>query len=483
MSQTNLVTKSEADLVEILTQQVENALAIHEATGWNSVHGPLVAEQGNYYDNRGERVGTHTIKLTIDEADYFIPCRILVEGAPAGDLDGLRFEVPCTGRLNNYTCKCIDPKPRFGNIYGGDRISIELLVRGAVELTRYQGGSSDSGSTHAGGTVARAYEGLGVTTHNSDKLRNQFYIEVSEPPQKYFLNRATTTAERNRRASTDISYICTIVADPGAKVTLVTKTGDGKQGKNNKYNANTLHYTFPAIDLVSAVSSETVSFPAAAALQDDAAGWGEFIQINVLSTTVVESTEELDLTPPANLFVEQIATGSIILSFTDMSEDEEEWGVDVWTDDEWVDVAYTEAGTSGTGSTVEITVPAAVGVTHKYRVRAVHSEGDGEPSDEVEYTAIEIQPLAPSDLFIEYVDGEIVVTWVDNSSVEASFQLDRWDSGLSDWISEYATVGANVESYIDADVSTDTSYKFRIVAINDAGDSGFVESNEIYIDP
>jgi|GEM_PF-4918610 len=67
--------------------------------------------------------------------------------------------------------------------------------------------------------------------------------------------------------------------------------------------------------------------------------------------------------------------------------------------------------------------------------------------------------------------SQIVVSWVDASSNEDGFKVERrTGSGL---YSQIATVGANVTSYADASVAPSTSYTYRVRAYNISGDSPY----------
>lgn len=75
--------------------------------------------------------------------------------------------------------------------------------------------------------------------------------------------------------------------------------------------------------------------------------------------------------------------------------------------------------------------------------------------------------------------GTAVLTWVDNSTNESNFDIERKASlcaGSASW-GLLGSVGANVVTYRDATVLEGNSYCYRVNARNAAGKSGY--SNEV----
>ena len=84
------------------------------------------------------------------------------------------------------------------------------------------------------------------------------------------------------------------------------------------------------------------------------------------------------------------------------------------------------------------------------------------------------KPAAPSNLAAELVAGWVLVSWADNSTDEQAFKLER-KTGTGAFV-EIAQPGANSTSYLDMAVAVGTTYTYRILAYNAAGDSAY--SNE-----
>lgn len=66
----------------------------------------------------------------------------------------------------------------------------------------------------------------------------------------------------------------------------------------------------------------------------------------------------------------------------------------------------------------------------------------------------------------------INLSWIDNSSNESGFKIERSPNGTSGW-SQIATAGANVTTYADAGLTCGTTYYYRVRAYNAGGASGY----------
>ncbi|MFW5785948.1 MAG: fibronectin type III domain-containing protein [bacterium] len=84
-------------------------------------------------------------------------------------------------------------------------------------------------------------------------------------------------------------------------------------------------------------------------------------------------------------------------------------------------------------------------------------------------------PAAPTGLSATAAsDSEIELTWSDESGNETGFEIERREGTRGDY-SGLTTTSADVESYTDSDVSANTTYSYRIRAVNDADTSDWID--------
>ncbi len=117
--------------------------------------------------------------------------------------------------------------------------------------------------------------------------------------------------------------------------------------------------------------------------------------------------------------------------------------------------------------------------SYTYRVVADNEWGLSSASNEDEAIVLDI-PLAPSDLTAvgNSTAGEVTLSWLDNSSSEEEFVIQRQVNGGA-WDGAYDTVGSNIETYLDDNHGgslPNGTYTYRLVAANINGVSA--PSNE-----
>jgi hypothetical protein len=79
-------------------------------------------------------------------------------------------------------------------------------------------------------------------------------------------------------------------------------------------------------------------------------------------------------------------------------------------------------------------------------------------------------PSAPSNLQLSVVsDTQIDLSWTDNAGNETGFEIERDGTVVA------SDVAADTESYSDTGLSSNTSYDYRVRAVNAAGASGWTE--------
>ena len=85
-------------------------------------------------------------------------------------------------------------------------------------------------------------------------------------------------------------------------------------------------------------------------------------------------------------------------------------------------------------------------------------------------------PDPPEMLTAAPLEGGAHLTWVDGSDNETEFMVMRMDVTAGGQYETIATVPFDTTSYHDAPLTSGTTYKYMVMAMNDAGTS---DSNEI----
>jgi hypothetical protein len=87
-------------------------------------------------------------------------------------------------------------------------------------------------------------------------------------------------------------------------------------------------------------------------------------------------------------------------------------------------------------------------------------------------------PVAPSGLTAALMVGQPHLTWTDNSDDEDGFEIQRMITGTGTFAVVY-TETFDIEQFHDTSVQGGTSYTYRVVAVNEAGDSSPSNEDEI----
>jgi hypothetical protein len=128
-----------------------------------------------------------------------------------GELDGLRWEMPCVESDSDIICDAENPTIEDSTQLSGssdDTYNVTLRFRGVVEQMSYEGGTKD-GFWYTGGRK------------NGDAY-NTYRLDISSPEQHFFLNAGQSGIER----CFEIDYTKTIRMDAGATVTLSADAQD-----------------------------------------------------------------------------------------------------------------------------------------------------------------------------------------------------------------------------------------------------------------
>ena len=109
--------------------------------------------------------------------------------------------------------------------------------------------------------------------------------------------------------------------------------------------------------------------------------------------------------------------------------------------------------------------------TYYFRVRATNSYGDS--ANSATASAVPgLYPAAPSGLSANAISSsQINLSWTDNSNNETGFKVDQATSSDFSTGLTTVTVGANVNTYNETGLPSNTTYYYRVRATNATGDS------------
>ena len=94
-------------------------------------------------------------------------------------------------------------------------------------------------------------------------------------------------------------------------------------------------------------------------------------------------------------------------------------------------------------------------------------------------------PLAPSGLIASGTsETAISLNWADNASSETGYRIERLPGPTGQtFFTTIANLGVNANSYNDTGLTADSTYDYRVAAVNNSGDSGFATASGTTLAP
>ena len=209
--------------------------------------------------------------------------------------------------------------------------------------------------------------------------------------------------------------------------------------------------------------------------------------VSARTTTALTTTAKIRDLTDRNLATAPVAASGLIgiadtaapkvtLYWNDNATNESGYRIDrkLEGDTNWSTLTTLAAGASSVADTT-----VSQGVSYVYRVIATNSAGDATNSPEVTIAVHAGIPAAPSNLVAANNPGGVVLNWIDSSSNETYFQVERQTVGSETW-SSLSVIPANTSTYTDATAAAASAYVYRVRALGSAGDSNY--SNEFSIE-
>ncbi len=177
---------------------------------------------------------------------------------------------------------------------------------------------------------------------------------------------------------------------------------------------------------------------------------------------------------PTNLIATAVSSTQVNLSWTDNDNSETGFKIERCTGAGCSD--FVQITTAGANVNNYSNTGLSASTSYSYRVRAYNTAGDSEYSSTASAVtqALPVTPAAPTNLAATVVSrSQINLTWIDNSSTETGFRIERCKGSTCTNFTLIATAGADVTSFSNTGLSANTTYRYRVYAYNANGNSGY----------
>lgn len=172
--------------------------------------------------------------------------------------------------------------------------------------------------------------------------------------------------------------------------------------------------------------------------------------------------------PPSNLVLSNVTAMTIDLAWQDNSVNEDEFRV--YRGNSANTSTFTQVATNITNDTTYTDTGLTPKTRYYYYVSAYNELGKSAGSNTADTTTLDTQPLSPSNLTavpVNCSDTRVKLTWKDNSGdtwgQETCFVIERdTDAAFTVPLDKVNTVGTNITTYTDTNLTRNTTYYYRI---------------------
>jgi subtilisin family serine protease/PKD repeat protein len=194
----------------------------------------------------------------------------------------------------------------------------------------------------------------------------------------------------------------------------------------------------------------------------------------LLYTGFITGTPPTPPAAPSNLVATPASHSQINLSWSDNSDNESSFKIERCLGVGCTN--FTQVATTGPNANSYQDTGLDATTTYRYQVRASNGGGDSDYSNVAEATtlAAPTPPAAPSNLTATPVsNSQINLAWSDNSGNESGFKIERCTGATCTNFAPLTTVGPGVTAYQNTGLAVGTTYRYRVSATNDGGDSDY----------
>ena len=182
------------------------------------------------------------------------------------------------------------------------------------------------------------------------------------------------------------------------------------------------------------------------------------------------AVRELPPVAPKTLTAQAASGSQINLSWTDASSNETGFTVERSTDG----IILTTIATLGANVVSYSNTGLTATTTYKYRVSSFITNVGATASVVATATTLSAPPAAPTTLAAPSVTAsQVNLTWVDASTNETGFKIERCTGSTCTNFVEVAQTAANVKAFSSTGLARSTTYRFRILSFNAAGNSAY----------
>lgn len=184
----------------------------------------------------------------------------------------------------------------------------------------------------------------------------------------------------------------------------------------------------------------------------------------------IAETTTFDVPPisATNLTATTVSSSQINLVWKDNSSNESAFDVERSTDG----TSFSKVGEAPANTNAFQNTGLTPATKYWYRVRSRNSQGASDPTNVATATTRDVIPNNPSNLVASVIDYfSVKLNWSDNSGNERTFTIERSTDG-SNFV-YVDSVGRNITTFSNKGLKDETTYYFRVRALNAIGYSGY----------